>query len=97
MKDIKGLGERLFGLDHLMRDAKDTVRQQAELAQAFLNVSSLFYNNLLIILLLIMSFVRLLSLKCCNYVCLFDAFLDGFTPVVACVGCDGYISDTRLY
>lgn len=39
MKEIKGLGERLFGLDQLMRDAKTVVRQQGELAQAFLNVS----------------------------------------------------------
>lgn len=41
MKEIKGLGERLFGLDQLMRDAKTVVRQQGELAQAFLNVSTL--------------------------------------------------------
>lgn len=42
MKEIKGLGERLFGLDQLMRDAKNIVRQQGELAQSFLNVSTTF-------------------------------------------------------
>lgn len=40
MKEIKGLGERLFGLDQLMREAKVHVRQQGELATAFSNVSS---------------------------------------------------------
>lgn len=39
MKEVKGLGERLFGLDQLLRDAKNLVKQQGELAQAFLNVS----------------------------------------------------------
>lgn len=44
MKEIKGLGERLFGLDQLMRDAKKVVQQQGDIAQAFLNVSNIFLN-----------------------------------------------------
>lgn len=37
MKEVKGLGERLFGLETLMREAKKYVKQQAELAQSFAN------------------------------------------------------------
>lgn len=39
MKEVKGLGERLFGLETLMREAKKYVQQQADLAQSFLKVS----------------------------------------------------------
>ncbi|KAJ8977506.1 hypothetical protein NQ317_017124 [Molorchus minor] len=35
MKEVKGLGERLFGLETLMREAKKFVQQQCDLAQAF--------------------------------------------------------------
>ncbi|CAH1183184.1 unnamed protein product [Phaedon cochleariae] len=35
MKEVKGLGERLSGLETLMREAKRFVQQQAELAQSF--------------------------------------------------------------
>ena len=35
MKDIKGLGERLFALEGLMTQAKQLVREQGELAQGF--------------------------------------------------------------
>ncbi|XP_067001490.2 RB1-inducible coiled-coil protein 1 isoform X2 [Anabrus simplex] len=36
MKEIKGLGERLFGLEQLMFEAKRIVQEQGDLAQAFL-------------------------------------------------------------
>ncbi|XP_012255239.2 RB1-inducible coiled-coil protein 1 isoform X2 [Athalia rosae] len=36
MKEIKGLGERLFGLEQLMFEAKKLVQEQADLAQALL-------------------------------------------------------------
>ncbi|CAG9827239.1 unnamed protein product [Diabrotica balteata] len=37
MKEVKGLGERLFGLETLMREAKKYMKNQAELAQSFAN------------------------------------------------------------
>ncbi|KAG5869946.1 hypothetical protein JTB14_026467 [Gonioctena quinquepunctata] len=37
MKEVKGLGERLSGLETLMREAKKFVKQQQELAQSFSN------------------------------------------------------------
>ncbi|XP_018567229.1 RB1-inducible coiled-coil protein 1 isoform X2 [Anoplophora glabripennis] len=40
MKEVKGLGERLFGLETLMREAKKYVQQQADLAQSFLKNQS---------------------------------------------------------
>ncbi|XP_046746748.1 RB1-inducible coiled-coil protein 1 isoform X2 [Diprion similis] len=36
MKEIKGLGERLYGLEQLMFEAKKLVQEQGDLAQAFL-------------------------------------------------------------
>ncbi|XP_018336633.1 RB1-inducible coiled-coil protein 1 isoform X3 [Agrilus planipennis] len=36
MKEVKGLGDRLFGLDQLMCEAKRIVQAQADLAQSFL-------------------------------------------------------------
>lgn len=40
MKEIRGLGERLFGLEELMRKAHNLVQDQHELAQAFLQNQS---------------------------------------------------------
>lgn len=39
MKEIKGLGERLIGLNHRLEEAKATVRQQLNIATSFVNVS----------------------------------------------------------
>lgn len=38
MKEIKGLGDRLYGLEQLMLEAKRYVQEQSELAQSFLQV-----------------------------------------------------------
>lgn len=38
MREIKGLGDRLFGLEQLMQETKRCVQEQRELAQAFLAV-----------------------------------------------------------
>ncbi|CAH1142100.1 unnamed protein product [Phyllotreta striolata] len=45
MKEVKGLGERLFGLEELMREARKKVKQQAELAQSFANNQSRASNT----------------------------------------------------
>lgn len=39
MKEVKGLGERLIGLETLMREAKRKVQEHAENAKSFHNVS----------------------------------------------------------
>lgn len=36
MKEVKGLGDRLFGLEQLMSEAKKIVQEQADMAQSFL-------------------------------------------------------------
>lgn len=41
MKEVKGLGERLSGLETLMREARKFVSQQGDLAQSFQNVCSI--------------------------------------------------------
>lgn len=38
MKEVKGIGERLFGLDQLLNNTKKYVQEQADLAQSFLQV-----------------------------------------------------------
>lgn len=38
MKDIKGLSDRLCGLEQLMFEAKRYVQEQGELSQSFLQV-----------------------------------------------------------
>ncbi|XP_056637199.1 RB1-inducible coiled-coil protein 1 isoform X2 [Diorhabda sublineata] len=45
MKEIKGLGERLSGLETLMREAKKLVKQQAELTLSFVNNQSRASNT----------------------------------------------------
>ena len=39
MKEIKGLGDRLFGLEKLMQDAKRYVSEQVKIAESFQRVS----------------------------------------------------------
>lgn len=38
MKEVKGIGDRLFGLDKLLNSAKKYVQEQADLAQSFQQV-----------------------------------------------------------
>lgn len=38
MKEVKGLGDRLYGLEQLMLEAKRYVQEQSELAQSFSQV-----------------------------------------------------------
>ena len=38
MKEIRGLGDRLSGLEHLLLEAKRLVQEQQELAAAFVQV-----------------------------------------------------------
>lgn len=38
MKEVKGLGDRLYGLEQLMCESKKYVQEQSDLAQAFLQV-----------------------------------------------------------
>lgn len=38
MKEVKGLGDRLYGLEQLMLEAKRYVQEQCDLAQSFLQV-----------------------------------------------------------
>jgi len=42
MKEIKGLEERLFGLDQLLIEARKLVQEQFDLLQAFIQVSFLY-------------------------------------------------------
>lgn len=44
MREIKGLGDRLFGLEQLMQETKRCVQEQRELAQAFLAVSCIIFS-----------------------------------------------------
>nr|CAH7722811.1 unnamed protein product [Callosobruchus chinensis] len=45
MKEVKGLGERLFGLENLIVQVKKLVKHQGELAQSFLNNQSRASNT----------------------------------------------------
>lgn len=38
MKEVKGIGERLFGLDQLLANARKIVQEQGDLAQSFQQV-----------------------------------------------------------
>lgn len=38
MKEVKGIGDRLFGLDKLLSSAKKYVQEQTDLAQSFQQV-----------------------------------------------------------
>lgn len=38
MKEVKGIGDRLYGLDQLLNSAKKYVQEQADLAQSFQQV-----------------------------------------------------------
>ncbi|KAJ8968707.1 hypothetical protein NQ314_002162 [Rhamnusium bicolor] len=40
MKEVKGIGERLFGLETLMAEAKNLVQQQSDLAESFIKNQS---------------------------------------------------------
>lgn len=44
MKEVKGLGDRLYGLEQLMLEAKRYVLEQCELAQAFFQVTFYLEN-----------------------------------------------------
>lgn len=38
MKEVRGIGDRLFGLEQLMYEAKRYVQEQGDLAQSLLQV-----------------------------------------------------------
>lgn len=43
MKEMKGIGDRLFGLEQLLCNAKKLVQEQSDLAQSILQVGWIFY------------------------------------------------------
>jgi hypothetical protein len=45
MKEIKGMGDRLFGLEKLMKDVKDVVGVQGKLAESFQRVQQFRTKN----------------------------------------------------
>lgn len=45
MKEVKGLGDRLYGLEQLMYKSKKYVSEQSVLAQTFLQVSGDIFCN----------------------------------------------------
>lgn len=53
LKEIKGLGDRLYGLEQLMVEAKRYVQEQSELAQSFLQVTFQYINLRLTFLLVL--------------------------------------------
>lgn len=53
MKEVKGLGDRLYGLEQLMYKSKKYVSEQSILAQTFVQVSSECGRHPFIMILLI--------------------------------------------